>query len=101
MLAVEPRAAAYRIGVRNPRTAHRPSLASSPRADWRFRPHWQLRPVSCSRPSARAQVTGTRPGTPIDVSGTRRGAVLGESTKIVDANELMWQFFGKHPMPKS
>jgi polyhydroxybutyrate depolymerase len=41
------------------------------------------------------------PGTPIDVSGTPRGAVLGESTKIVDANELMWEFFAKHPLPKS
>jgi poly(3-hydroxybutyrate) depolymerase len=27
--------------------------------------------------------------------------VLGESTKIVDANELMWEFFAKHPLPKS
>jgi polyhydroxybutyrate depolymerase len=41
------------------------------------------------------------PGTPIDVNGTPRGAVLGESTKIVDANELMWEFFAKHPLPKS
>ena len=29
------------------------------------------------------------------------GAVLGESTKIVDANEVMWEFFAKHPLPKS
>jgi len=41
------------------------------------------------------------PGTPIDVNGTPRGAVLGESTKVVDANELMWEFFAKHPLPKS
>ena len=40
------------------------------------------------------------PGTPIDVSGTARGAVLGEPTKIVDANELMWEFFAEHPLPK-
>ncbi|HEY4398398.1 MAG TPA: PHB depolymerase family esterase [Acidimicrobiia bacterium] len=41
------------------------------------------------------------PGTPIDVSGTPRGAVLGESTKVVDANELMWEFFAKHPLSRS
>ena len=41
------------------------------------------------------------PGTPIDVNGTPRGAVLGESTSVVDANELMWEFFAKHPLPKS
>ena len=40
------------------------------------------------------------PGTPIDVSGTPRGAVLGKPTKIVDANELMWEFFVEHPLPK-
>lgn len=40
------------------------------------------------------------PGTLIDVSGTARGAVLGEPTKIVDANELMWEFFAEHPLPK-
>jgi polyhydroxybutyrate depolymerase len=40
------------------------------------------------------------PGTPVDVSGTPRGAVLGEPTKIVDANELMWEFFAEHPLPK-
>jgi polyhydroxybutyrate depolymerase len=40
------------------------------------------------------------PGTPIDISSTPRGAVLGEPTKIVDANELMWEFFSKHPLPK-
>ena len=41
------------------------------------------------------------PGTPIDVSGTPRGAVLGEPTRIVDANELMWEFFSQHRLPKS
>jgi poly(3-hydroxybutyrate) depolymerase len=40
------------------------------------------------------------PGTPIDVSGTPRGAVLGESTKIVDASELMWEFFSRFRLPK-
>jgi polyhydroxybutyrate depolymerase len=40
------------------------------------------------------------PGTPIDVSATPRGAVLGESTRLVDANELMWEFFAEHPLPK-
>ena len=40
------------------------------------------------------------PGTPVDVSGTPRGAVLGEPTKIVDANELMWAFFPDHLEPK-
>jgi polyhydroxybutyrate depolymerase len=40
------------------------------------------------------------PGTPIDVSGTPRGAVLGNSTKIVDANELMWEFFSRFRLPK-
>jgi polyhydroxybutyrate depolymerase len=40
------------------------------------------------------------PGTPVDVSGTPRGAVLGESTKIVDANELMWEFFSRFRLPK-
>ncbi len=41
------------------------------------------------------------PGTPIDVSGTARGAILGEPTKVVDANELMWEFFAEHPLPKT
>jgi polyhydroxybutyrate depolymerase len=40
------------------------------------------------------------PGTPIDLSATPRGAVLGEPTRIIDANELMWEFFSKHPLPK-
>jgi polyhydroxybutyrate depolymerase len=40
------------------------------------------------------------PGTPIDVSGTPRGAVLGEPTKIVDASELMWEFFSRFRLPK-
>jgi len=40
------------------------------------------------------------PGTPIDMSGTPRGAVLGEPTRIIDANELMWEFFAAHPLPK-
>ena len=41
------------------------------------------------------------PGTPIDISGSPRGAVLGEPTNLVDANEVMWQFFSKHPLPRS
>jgi polyhydroxybutyrate depolymerase len=40
------------------------------------------------------------PGTPIDVSATPRGAVLGEPTRLVDANELMWEFFAEHRLPK-
>jgi poly(3-hydroxybutyrate) depolymerase len=39
------------------------------------------------------------PGTPIDASATPRGAVLGESTSLVDANELMWEFFADHRLP--
>ena len=27
--------------------------------------------------------------------------VLGESAKVGDANELMWDFYAKHPLPKS
>jgi polyhydroxybutyrate depolymerase len=41
------------------------------------------------------------PGTPIDVSATARGALLGEHTRLVDANELMWEFFAEHRLPKS
>jgi polyhydroxybutyrate depolymerase len=41
------------------------------------------------------------PGTPIDISGSPRGAVLGEPTNLVDANEVMWEFFSKHPLPKN
>jgi polyhydroxybutyrate depolymerase len=41
------------------------------------------------------------PGTPINISGTPRGAVLGEPTNLVDANEVMWEFFSKHPLPKT
>jgi polyhydroxybutyrate depolymerase len=40
------------------------------------------------------------PGTPIDLSGTPRGAVLGQPTNLVDANELMWEFFSKYQLPK-
>ncbi len=40
------------------------------------------------------------PGTSIDLSGTPRGAVLGEPTNLVDANEVMWEFFSKHRLPK-
>lgn len=41
-----------------------------------------------------------RPGTPIDLSATPRGSVLGNPTRIIDANEVMWEFFSKHPLPK-
>jgi poly(3-hydroxybutyrate) depolymerase/sterol desaturase/sphingolipid hydroxylase (fatty acid hydroxylase superfamily) len=40
------------------------------------------------------------PGTPIDLSGAPRGAVLGQPTNLVDANELMWEFFSKYQLPK-
>jgi poly(3-hydroxybutyrate) depolymerase len=50
---------------------------------------------------AYSQMDATADRHGFDVNGTPRGAVLGESTKIVDASELMWEFFAKHPLPKS
>jgi polyhydroxybutyrate depolymerase len=36
------------------------------------------------------------PGSPVDVSGTPLGALLGRPTMLVDANQVMWDFFSQH-----